>query len=125
MSNICEKHGLRDLLNHVLSPEYEIKKDYIEACPNYVPLRTGHDLAPYGRDDLDVEGAEKVWREVEDGEAERVVVDVVANGCGKVGGELLDTRMLGEETATRAAPAPGAPRAGRAGGIKIKLKIKK
>lgn len=126
-TNICEKHGLKDLLNHVLSPEYELKTGYIEACPNYVPLRTGHDLAPYGRDDLHVEGAGKVWREVEDSEVKRVVADVVANGCGKDGGELLDTRMLGQERAPAAptAPAPGAPKPFRAGGVKIKLKVKK
>ena len=86
-----------------------------------------HDLAPYGRDDLHVEGAGKVWREVEDSEVKRVVADVVANGCGKDGGELLDTRMLGQERAPAAptAPAPGAPKPSRAGGVKIKLKVKK
>lgn len=126
-TNICEKHGLKDLLNHVLSPDYELKTGYIEACPNYVPLRSGYDLAPYGRDELYVEGAGKVWREVEDRAVEQVVEDVMANGCGKAGGELLDTRMLGDETTTRVAPAPGSPKPSKASkaGVKIKLKIKK
>ena len=117
--DICEKHGLKELLNHVLSPEYQVK-----TFPNYVPLRSGHDLGPYGRDDLYVEGAGKLWQEVEDDAVERIVKDVMANGRGKVGGELLDTRMLGEEATTRVARVPSAPKASTAG-MKIKLKIKK
>ena len=128
-TNICEKHGLSPLLQHVLSPDYQLKKGYIDACPNYIPLRSGYDLAPQGQGGFHVEGAAKVWSKVDDGDVERVIQDVVVNGYrSDVGGELLDTRLLGDETTKRAVAKPStAQNASTAptAGVKIKLKIKK
>ena len=99
-SNIVEKHGLTQLLNHVLAPEF-VPKRFQQSWEHDVPWRSGFDLAPHARD-VFVEGKDKVWREVDDAAVERVVDDVRAHGYGAeaaedVGSQLLDTRMLWEE----------------------------
>ena len=101
-ADIVERHDLTKLLNYVLSPEFVAEK--FPRTPHDTPLRSGpgFDLAPHGQSDVYVEGADKVFREVDDAMVERLVDDVMANGYAEAQtGQLLDTRMLRDETGRR------------------------
>ena len=114
------------------------KADIVER--HDTPLRSGpgFDLAPHGQSDVYVEGADKVFREVDDAMVERLVDDVMANGYAEAQtGQLLDTRMLRDETGAKGAKGANkqkkseqAPAAGGAGpslkkSKSIKLTLKK
>jgi hypothetical protein len=145
-SNIVEKHGLTQLLQHVLSEDYKLQTyrfqdDVRPPRHHFSPLRSGFDLAPHGRSDLYLEGRGKVWKKVDEETIERLVKDIAGNGYdSNVGGELLDTRMLGTQMASKVditlqkGTATGGTAGGTAGGgtgaaapgvKKIKLKLKK
>lgn len=122
-ADIVERHDLTKLLNYVLSPEFVAGK--FPRTPHDTPLRSGpgFDLAPHGQSDVYVEGADKVFREVDDAMVERLVDDVMANGYAEAQtGQLLDTRMLRDETGAKGAKGANkqkkseqAPAAGGAG----------